>query len=151
AGAPANYFTHLLTAGAWDLKATQGDPASYIPAAKIPALSSAVLATCDGSDGLADGLVGDPRECRFDPAALLCKGAESNSCFTAPQVAALKKLYAGPVTSKGGRIFPGRVVSGEEGPGGWSLWLTGGAPSSGLTYQFTTNFFANMVFSDPAW
>src|SRR5262249_20829768 len=151
AGAPANYFTHLLTAGAWDLQATQNDPASYIPAAKIPALSSAVLASCDERDGLADGLVGDPRECRFDPAALLCKGEESNRCFTAPQVAALKKLYSGPSNSKGERIFPGRVVGGEEGQGGWPLWITGAKPNTSLMYLFTTNFFANMVFNDAAW
>jgi len=151
AGAPANFFTHLLSAGAWDVQATQNDPASYIPGAKIPAISSAVLASCDEKDGLADGLVGDPRECRFDPAALLCKSADSNSCLTAPQVAALKKLYAGPTTTKGERIFPGRVPGGEEGAGGWPLWVTGGGPGSSLMYQFTTNFFSNMVYDNPSW
>ncbi len=151
AGAPANFWTHLFAAGAWDLQATQGDGASYIPPAKIPALSAAVLASCDERDGLADGLIGDPRECRFDPEALQCKGTDSNSCLTAPQVAALKKLYAGPMNSKGQRIFPGRVMGAEEGPGGWPLWITGTAPGTSLMYLFITSFFRNMVFDDPAW
>jgi Tannase and feruloyl esterase len=151
AGAPANYWTHLLTAGAWDLQATQSDPASYIPAAKIPALSAAVVKACDGQDGVNDGLLTDPRECRFDPAVLLCKEGDNNSCLTAPQITALNKLYAGPTNSKGARIFPGRVVGGEEGPGGWALWITGGAPGTSLMYQFTTGFFPNMVFDDPKW
>jgi Tannase and feruloyl esterase len=151
AGAPANYWTHLLSAGAWDIQATQNDPASYIPAAKITALSAAVVKACEGQDGVNDGLLTDPRECHFDPAVLLCKEGDAKSCLTAPQVAALKKLYAGPTNSKGARIFPGRVVGGEDGPGGWPLWVTGGAPGTSLMYQFTTNFFPNMVFDDPKW
>src|SRR5262249_41387158 len=47
AGAPANYWTHLLAKAAYDMKATVADPAGYIPASKIPALESAVLAACD--------------------------------------------------------------------------------------------------------
>ncbi|HEY6271818.1 MAG TPA: tannase/feruloyl esterase family alpha/beta hydrolase [Terriglobales bacterium] len=151
AGAPANYWTHLLSAGAWDMQATQNDPASYIPAAKITALSAAVVKACEGQDGVNDGLLTDPRECHFDPAVLLCKEGDATSCLTAPQVAALKKLYAGPTNSKGARIFPGRVVGGEDGPGGWPLWVTGGSPGTSLMYQFTTNFFPNMVFDDPKW
>jgi Tannase and feruloyl esterase len=151
AGAPANSFTHLLAASAWDVQATQSDPASYIPAAKIPALSAAVLKACDAQDGMADGLVSDPQECRFDPATLLCKESDSSSCLTAPQVTALKKLYAGPKNSRGEKIFPGRVMGGEDGPGGWALWVTGATPVQSLMYQFTNGFFPNMVFDDPKW
>jgi feruloyl esterase len=151
AGAPANFWTHLLSAGAWDLQALQGDSASYIPAAKIPALSAAVVKACDAQDGVADGLVSEPQSCRFDPATIQCHDADANSCLTAPQVAALKKLYAGPKTSKGEKIFPGRVLGGEDGPGGWAAWVVGAAPGSALMYQFTTNFFPNMVFDDPKW
>jgi feruloyl esterase len=43
-----------------------------ITAAKLPALHGAVLAGCDGLDGLVDGQLEDPRACRFDPAVLLC-------------------------------------------------------------------------------
>jgi feruloyl esterase len=151
AGAPANFWTHLLTAAAWDVQATQSDPASYIPAAKIPALSAAVLKACDELDGVADGVINDPRACHFDPASLLCKEADSNSCLTAPQVAALKKLYAGPATSKGEKIFPGRVLGGEDGPGGWASWVTGVSPGTSLMYLFGTNYFSNMVYDNPAW
>jgi feruloyl esterase len=151
AGAPANYWTHLLSAGAWDLQALQGDDASYIPGAKIPALSAAVIKACDAQDGVTDGLVSDPQACHFDPATVQCQGTDSDSCLTAPQVAALKKLYAGPRNSKGDRLFPGRVVGGEDGPGGWKAWVVGASPSTALMYQFTTNFFPNMVFDDPKW
>jgi feruloyl esterase len=60
------------------------DQASYIPAGKLPAIGAAVLAACDAQGGVADGILDDPRQCHFDPATLLCKGADSNSCLTRP-------------------------------------------------------------------
>jgi len=149
AGAPANFWTHLVTAAAWDMQATEKDSASYIPASKMPALDAAVNAACDSKDGVSDGILNDPRECRFDPATLLCKGADSDSCLTAAQVAALRKIYEGTHDSKGRAIFPGFPPGGEAGPGGWSLWITGKSPGTSLQYLFGTGFFADMVFEQP--
>src|SRR5260370_35253795 len=103
-----------MTAGDWDDQATMGDPESYITAAKIPALSAAVLKACDAQDGVSDGLINNPKECRFDPAAMLCKEADSDSCLTAPQVAALKKLYAVPSNPNREKIFPIRAPDGKK-------------------------------------
>lgn len=150
AGAPANYFTHLLAAAAWNMQAIQSNTESYISPAKIPAVNDAVLTACDAQDGVRDGIVNDPRQCHFDPAILLCKNGD-NSCLTAPQVEALKKIYAGPKSSKGEQIFPGLVPGGENGFGGWPLWVTGSAPGKSLDAAFGNNFFANMIFDDPAW
>src|SRR5579872_2584057 len=93
--APANFWTHLLTQAIWDVQATMQDPSSYISEKKLPALEAAVLAQCDAADGVKDGVLDDPSRCHFDPSELLCKGAESDSCLTMPQVSALKKIYAG--------------------------------------------------------
>ncbi len=151
AGAPANYWTRLLAGGMWAEEATTVDPASYIPAAKIPAVTAAVLAACDAKDGLADGLLSDPRQCHFDPAAMLCAGADNNSCLTAPQVAALNKIYAGPHDSAGHALFPGYMPGGEEGPGGWSIWITGPEPRKSLLFFFASQYFSNMVYGKADW
>jgi len=151
AGAPANYWTHLLTAGIWDLQALQKDAPSYISAAKIPALNDAVLAACDAQDGVKDGIVGNPAACRFDPSAMLCKEADSNGCLTAAQVEALKKIYSGPRNSKGAQIFPGFSPGGESGGQGWAVWMTPSSPEKSLQSFFSLNFFRDMVFNDPAW
>lgn len=151
AGAPANYWTHLLTQGLWDIQATMQDPASYIPARKLPAIEAAALARCDSLDGVKDGVIDDPRRCSFDPGDLLCKGAESDSCLTGPQVTALKKIYAGPKTSAGKRIMPGFPPGSETGPGGWGIWVTGPAPGKSLQFGFGTGFFANMMFNNAVW
>ena len=151
AGAPANYWTHLLIGAMWDTQATTFNPASYIPASKLPAVSAAVLAACDARDGLTDGILNDPRQCHFDPTTLLCQGADSASCLTAPQVAALQKIYEGPRNAPGQPVFPGYLPGGEEGPDGWGLWITGPAPGRSLISLFGVGYFSNMVYEKSDW
>ncbi len=150
AGAPANYWTHLLTQAVADLQALN-EPGAYIPAAKIPAIQAATLAACDARDGVKDGVIDDPSRCRFDPGVLLCKDADSDACLTAPQVTALKKLYAGARDAAGKQIFPGRVVGGEAGPNAWTDWITGREPNRSLMFAFGTQFFGNMVYENASW
>ncbi len=150
AGAPANYWTHLLANAAWDTLALTGEKDSYITPKKLPAIQAAALAACDAQDGVKDGVIENPASCHFDPAVLTCKGAESDSCLTPPQVSALKKLYAGGQTSHG-PLFPGYAPGGEAEPGGWAVWITGPSPDHSLMYAFGTQFFKNMVFDNANW
>jgi hypothetical protein len=151
AGAPANFWTHLLTKALADAQATTLDPASYIPSSKLPAIARAVNAACDAQDGVADGIVNDPRKCRFDPGRILCKEGDSEKCLTAAQVTALKKLYEGPNDANGRKIFPGYLPGAEEGPGGWGTWITGAAPGKSLLFAFSGGYFSNMVYEKADW
>jgi feruloyl esterase len=121
------------------------DPAAYISGLKAPAISAAVIAACDAQDGVKDGVINDPRDCRFDPAVLLCKGPESRSCLTAPQVEFLKSLYTG---ASG---FPGLLPGGEAGSGGWGEWVLGHGLGDGLGFAFLQNYFRYVVYGDPEW
>ena len=105
AGAPANNWTNLLAATVDVTKVFIGNPQGYIPSIKLPAITAAVLAKCDAQDGLKDGILNDPRTCHFDPATLLCKQDDELSCLTAPQIASLKKIYAGGTDDEGHLIF----------------------------------------------
>jgi hypothetical protein len=151
AGAPANYWTHLLSAAASGVKAILSEASSYIPASKLPAVEAAVLAQCDALDGVKDGVIENPLACHFDPSVLRCKGAESDACFTGAQLVALTSVYGGLRNGKGQQIFPGLSPGGEAEPGGWAPWVTGDAPQKSQMYDFSTQFFRNMVFNDPTW
>lgn len=151
AGAPANNWTRLQAGAVWGMQATLENPASYIPASKLPAIAKAVLAAGGREDGVREAYVNDPPQCHFNPKTLLCHGADSVSCLTAPQAAALEKIYSGPRTSAGKQIFPGYEPGGELGPNGWEGWITGSAPRKSLGFTFGTQFFSNMVFGNPAW
>ena len=151
AGAPANDFTHIIAAFAWNQQALLQDPASYLSAAKMAAVEKAALAACDTPDGQTDGLIDNPPQCHFDPGTLLCTGPDSGACLTAPQVAVMRKIYAGPKTAKGAVIFPGLVPGGEGGEGGWPAWVLGAAPEASAQFFFFRQFYGNMVFENPAW
>lgn len=152
AGAPANYWTRLLTLSAADTQALTSNAASFIPATKIPALAAAVNAACDEKDGVKDGVLNDPRACNFDPSTIECKtGEESDKCLSSAQVATLKKLYAGVSDSHGHLLFPGYLPGAEDGPGGWAMWITGRAPQTSLMSFFGKGYFSNFVYQKPDW
>ena len=150
AGAPANYWTHLLVAGAWEARAL-AEPGAWIPPSKLPAIEAAALAACKTSGGEKDGIIEDPSRCDFDPSTLSCKRDDSGSCLTAPQLAALRKILSGPKDAKGRSIFPGKEPGGTLGANAWQDWITGEEPGRSLGRAFSMNFFANMVFENPQW
>ncbi len=150
AGAPANYLVHLQAGGNWIGQAIHRDPASFIPASKLPAISKAVLAACDAADGVTDGVLEDPRTCHFDPGTLLCQGTDGPTCLTAPQIAGLKKVYDGAKNPRtGATVFPGHMRGGEQ---GWGSWIVGtNVPPRNLQHDISVAFFSNFVFDDPHW
>lgn len=100
-------------------------------------LAGAVLAACDKLDGLADGMIANFRACtsavvkpKLD--ALTCKGAKDAGCLTATQIAAIEKVNAGAVNSKGEALYADRPwdvgIGGKLGPAynqGWRIWKLG--------------------------
>jgi feruloyl esterase len=77
-------------------------------------VADAVIAKCDAVDGLKDGLIDDPRACRFDPArdVAACKGADGADCLTPGEARTLSRIYSGPM-SNGTSFFPGFMVGSE--------------------------------------
>jgi feruloyl esterase len=143
AGAPALNATGRATFAIYVAQNLRKEPGSYIPPAKYPAIHSAVVHACDALDGVADGVLENPRMCKFDPDALTCTSGESDSCLTPPQVEAARKMYE-PVkhARTGGVIFPGLARGSEL---GWTTF--GGAQPFGAA----TQMFQFMVFDDPKW
>ncbi len=144
AGAPANNSTQLC---AWriavEAKILQS-PASVVPPAKLVLLNRAVLAACDAIDGVKDGLLTDPEQCHFDPATLLCRGADGGDCLTAQQVESVKMGYAPAKRKTGELIYPGLVPGGET---GWAM-LTAAKPEPG---SIDVGMFRFIAHEDPAW
>jgi feruloyl esterase len=147
-GAPVISATRMLATGLYIMRV---EPPAYIPASKLPAISAAVLAACDALDGVNDGILNDPRHCHFDPAELLCRGTESDSCLTSPQVTQLRKIYMGLQNSKGEQLYPGYLPGCEEGDGGWETWITGDGPGQGALSVLGLNYFRDLVFEKPGW
>jgi feruloyl esterase len=77
-------------------------------------------------------MIFNTRQCNFDPAALSCKGAKTDSCLGPEQVDALARGFAGPKNSRGAQSYtpfpwdsgvaaegvsiPGLLVTGAKSP-----------------------------------
>jgi feruloyl esterase len=72
---------------------TGADGKPILPNRKALLVHQAVVQRCDMNDGLRDGLIGDPRQCRFDPVELQCKTGDARNCLTAPQVDVVRRFY----------------------------------------------------------
>jgi feruloyl esterase len=151
AGAPANYWTHLMSNAVLNLQALGATPSSFIPPAKLPAIQAAAQKACDLNDGVKDNVIENPARCHFDTSVLLCKGEESDSCLNADQITALDKLYAGGHFSNGTLFFPGYPPGGEASKGNWDVWVTGPAPEHSSMYAYGTQFFKNMAYDNSGW
>jgi hypothetical protein len=142
--APANPMVPLMALSLWTGHVAMKDEASRIPPPKFQLARGAAMAACDADDGAKDGIISHPAACRFDPAVLQCKGADAADCLTAPQVATLRAIYAGPKNPRTGRqIYPGLAVGSEA----QMPALTSGTEP----FPVATTFFRGPVFNDPKW
>ena len=147
AGAPANYQTHLH---AWDLSVSVPvlkDPQSAVKPGTLAILNQLARDACDAKDGIADGIINDPRACKFDPAVMLCREGDTRSqevgkCLTPPQLEAVKRVYAPAKTRSGEVVFPGKEPGSET---GWAGVLGGEQAPAVSTGSFI------VAYNDAKW
>jgi feruloyl esterase len=78
-----------------------GQTRPVIPKEKGAAGVAAQLAQCDALDGAKDGLISDPRACRFEARSLACKpGQTSGTCLTPAEVRTIE-TYRSPLKING--------------------------------------------------
>ncbi|MFT8243449.1 tannase/feruloyl esterase family alpha/beta hydrolase [Roseomonas sp. BN140053] len=88
-------------------------PGNNLTPAQVPLVAAAVQRACDRLDGVADGVLTDPRRCSWDPAELRCTGNNGPDCLTDRQVETVRKMYAG-VTTADGRVAAAPSMRGGE-------------------------------------
>jgi len=149
AGAPANYWTNLMTNAAATVRALN-KPGAWLSPDDLALVSTAAQRVCRSADGYLD----NPGRCKFDPSTLACKPGQNERCLSESKLDGLKAVYAGTKDADGKTISPGYPVGGEAGPGAWSLWITGIDPkraAGSLMSGFSSGYFADMVFDRPGW
>jgi hypothetical protein len=136
AGNPGFNLPRAAIAEAWDSQAfgraaTQvdvgGEP--YLPTSfsfgDLGLVAGAVLAACDGRDGLEDGIIDNGPACRFDPGVLECPSAKDATCLAREQVAALRDVFAGARSSRGLPLYSDWPYDAGIAAPGWRVWKIG--------------------------
>lgn len=90
------------------------DPDHYIPLAKWANITKAVIAACDGLDGVLDGLIDDPRECNFDVKAMICQGADAPTCLTPGQAHTMNQIWRGTFNPRTRKLIVSGLTKGSE-------------------------------------
>jgi hypothetical protein len=104
--------TGFAIGATWNQKALTDAPLSP---GKVTLVQQKVLDKCDAVDGLKDGLIDDPRACRFDPARdvpACSAGADNDSCLTPAQASTVAKIHSGPIVK--GKPFISGFLPGSE-------------------------------------
>lgn len=144
AGAPANNWTRLM-AGFFDgILAVLKDPASNLQPPAVGLLYRGVLAACDSDDGVTDGVLEDPRRCKFDPARVACGDTNNGpGCLTKAQVEAARRVYRGLTDPKTGRqLYPGLA------PGSEPFWPHRDPANP---FPIPVSHYKWLVFGNPDW
>ncbi|MBY0507015.1 MAG: tannase/feruloyl esterase family alpha/beta hydrolase [Bryobacteraceae bacterium] len=133
AGAPANNRLRQTMGLHYSWRALhREDGTPIVPAAKLPLITQAVVASCDARDGLKDGLIADPRR---------CGPVDLSGILTEPEAEAVRKVWAGLPG-----IFAGWPMGSEDnGSQSWKTYLL--TP----TEPMRSGLFRYFLFHDPHW
>lgn len=146
-GAPV--FTPLTYANAiLRVQMFHARPASNLKPEHVPLIHDAVLAACDAADGVADGILTDPRTCDWDPAELQCSASSAapSACLTPAQVETVRRAYSG-VRLRDGRYAAMPLMRGGESD--WAARMIGNANQPrGLNAVLGAPFMAYIAVGD---
>jgi feruloyl esterase len=162
AGAPAYNWSGIAAQGVQIQQHMYPDPTDssrpVVSQDNLALLKREILAACDGLDGLEDGILNDPRDCRFDLQSLaVCVEDEPGAeCLTEAQRRAIQAVYEGAHDAAGNLLMAGYPYGSEGESNGWVPWIVGGAvpiapgvPS--LQVGFSNGIFKYFIHQDPDW
>jgi hypothetical protein len=109
ANAPAMFWTRFQTAQMWGQIVMKDLVGAPIATEKLSQATASAVAACDGADGVVDGVIDDPRTCKFSAKANICgtETAPATACLTPPEAEAIDRIWDGPRNAKGNKIWFG--------------------------------------------
>lgn len=172
AGAPAIHWDRFQAAMLWyplvqqrDNGGPIGGGAQQVMAAKYRLATDKAVAACDGQDGVTDGIVDNPRSCRYlaakDSSITMpsCTAADGK-CLTPGEAAAIDAMWEGPVAcAKGAKSCRVSDVASRKLGGNGSKRLWYGTPrgadlvslGGAVPFPVVIEQSRYWVYFDPAW
>lgn len=106
-GAPATYNSRLQLTTMWPWWVNRHYAGNTLTTGQRNAANAAAIQACDMLDGVPDGILADPRQCKFSAKANICgePGAPETNCLTPEQAQAMDMMWDGPRNDHGRRIW----------------------------------------------
>lgn len=147
AGCPSWWTTHQQT---WQLEIglinLPENTSHYIPPTMFDWISEQVIAQCDASDGIEDGIIMDPKRCDLYYEAMLCKPNSNTTCLTADQIRTLEALHRPLAFGNNTWAYPNFGVGSEA-----QMPSSFGDVGTNAPSLYGTQFVQYMVVDDPTW
>ena len=150
AGAPAMAWSETSP---WGLAVERWQSENPLTAAALELLDEASTGACDMLDGVADGVIGDPRQCSVDMLnleALQCDSGETEGCLTEGQIRTAHAIYSG-VRDEEGRVLSPGVMPGGEAEDEWLFWVVGTPGAPPATELMGTGNIQNLYDRKPGY
>jgi len=159
AGAPANNMDVQNTYHHAHRVITNQSTVGYIPLParntylltreNLPYLHAKVVAACDRLDGVADGILDDPRNCKFDVNTLICaNNGNETGCLTQAQAYAAHRIHDGARTPEGFRLEP--AISTEWGSElDWTLYMPAAQGGTASGENFVNGWLYKTFVNEP--
>jgi hypothetical protein len=159
AGAPANNMDVQNTYHHANRLLTNQTTPGYIPIPErntylllqgnLPYIHAKVIDACDGLDGILDGVIDDPRNCKFNTNTLVCayNGNEAG-CLTQAQADAVFRIHDGAKTLDGVRLEP-EIASEWGSELDWTLYMPDVQGKSAGPENFVNGWLYKTFINDP--
>jgi hypothetical protein len=151
AGAPAFNWDRFIPAELWPELVMNLNVGAPVSQSKLTAVTAAAIKACDGLDRVIDGVINDPRQCRFDPHALVCgrPGAPTDgTCLASQEADAAQQIWRGARGTHGEFLWyglePGASFAGLANS-------SSGTPPAALPFPITLDHWRLWIKQDPSF
>jgi feruloyl esterase len=149
AGVPAMNFSRFQTGSLWiGTVLNEYFGSAGLSTAKINAANAAAVAACDAQDGIADGIIEEPRRCTYSAHALRCTGApgEPATCLSMQEADAVDRVWDGARNRFGERLWGGPTRG-----TGWTILAAGSGGALNQPASIPFGYVRAVVEQDPSW
>ena len=112
---------------------------------KLDAAVAAAVASCDGIDGVKDGVLEDPKRCSYDPKALIGTSAGDCGAFTDADAAIIRKMWEGPRRQDGTFMWYGL----PRGADLKAIWTSRSTPLRPVPFGISMDWYRYFLTQDP--
>ncbi|KAF7550751.1 hypothetical protein G7Z17_g5504 [Cylindrodendrum hubeiense] len=151
AGAPAIYWTEYVVAELWP-QVVMKEEGYYPSNCELDGIVQAAIRACDNKDKVKDGIITSPFNCKFDPftaVGTMAQCGEEQVEITSQGAAIVRKIWDGPKTPSGERLWPGIPIGASFAALAYTTTEANGVNGTGVPFFLADAWVRYFVKENP--